>query len=138
MKFCSLQKMNFYRVWWFPFKFLAFKKSSFWAAGKNEIHVFLNKCKFRFMMKIYIWCIKSAIYLLTYAFQLVLEPYAPHYRVHTSFLGAHTTMIISDRTDNSHSRSTSDYMHPMKIGNYENVRHRSPKIMLMLSKDEVL
>ena len=89
------------------------------------------------MIKIYIWCIKSAIYLLKYSFQ-VLEPYAPHYRVHTSFLGAHTTMIISDRIDNSHSRSTLDYMHPMKIGNYENFRHRSPKIMLMLSKDEVL
>ena len=90
------------------------------------------------MMKIYIWCIKSAIYLLTYAFQLVLEPYAPHYRVYTSFLETHTTMVISDRTNNSHSKSTSDYMHPMKIGNYENVRHISLKIMLMLSKDEVL
>ena len=86
----------------------------------------------------YIWCIKSAIYLLPYVFQLVLEPYAPHYRVDTSFLGAHTTIMISDRTDNSHSKSTSDYMHPMKDGNYENVRHRSPKIMLMLGKNEVL
>ena len=89
------------------------------------------------MMKIYIWCIKSAIYLLTYAFQLVLEPYAPHYRVYTSFLGTHTTMIVSDRIDNSHSKSTSDYMHPMKVDNYENAKERSPKIMPKLHKNEV-